>query len=495
MALILRIDNETCLPDGGPLSVSVPGKQGIDIGRDQYLDWTLPDPSRFISGRHCEVRWENGGYWLHDVSTNGTFLNGSDSRLKGPHRLRHGDRLSIGHYIILVTVVGDGSDAKPSEERESGPRHTGNEDLWSNVQGAPPPIDPKQLKTNDRPTARPDFLDWASDVPSPQTRATARDPGRPTGSSVDPWDLAQQDSRVQANDDMSWAKGPPKQLQPAPESIPIPQPRRPVWVSGEPGGPWGNAQESGSPASPAPNQPVVTRTSATAKGAPSTVDNAADLNPTAARGLSNPLERAAPGAVVDIDSGAEFLRLVAKGAGLPEDTLASRDAGEVAEQLGQLMRLVSENVKQLLEARGQAKRMTRSSKQTMVQALNNNPLKFAPLDDALAIMLGPPSKSYLDARRALAQGFADLMTHEIKTYSAMQKALALTMAEWDPAAIEKEAKSDFGLASLVGSRKARLWDFYAARWQACRQRHDDGMLSVFMEHFAECYDRDENGLA
>src|SRR4029077_13841618 len=33
MALSLRIENETQLPDGGPLSVSVTGKRNIDIGR------------------------------------------------------------------------------------------------------------------------------------------------------------------------------------------------------------------------------------------------------------------------------------------------------------------------------------------------------------------------------------------------------------------------------------------------------------------------------
>ena len=78
MGLTLTIENETSLPDGGPLSVSVAGKRGLDIGRDTHLDWTLPDPTRVISGKHCEVRYRDGGYWLYDVSTNGTFLNGSD---------------------------------------------------------------------------------------------------------------------------------------------------------------------------------------------------------------------------------------------------------------------------------------------------------------------------------------------------------------------------------------------------------------------------------
>jgi type VI secretion system protein ImpI len=78
MGLTLTIENESSLPDGGPLSVRVTGKRGLDIGRDSHLDWTLPDPTRFISSKHCEVRYRDGGYWLHDVSTNGTLLNGGD---------------------------------------------------------------------------------------------------------------------------------------------------------------------------------------------------------------------------------------------------------------------------------------------------------------------------------------------------------------------------------------------------------------------------------
>jgi len=95
MALRFHIENETNLPDGGPVSFTVTGKRIVDIGRDRHLDWTLPDPARLISGKHCEVHYRDGGYWLHDVSTNGTFLNGADQRMRGPHRLRSGDRFVV----------------------------------------------------------------------------------------------------------------------------------------------------------------------------------------------------------------------------------------------------------------------------------------------------------------------------------------------------------------------------------------------------------------
>ncbi|TJW44034.1 MAG: FHA domain-containing protein, partial [Mesorhizobium sp.] len=54
--------------------------------------------------RHCEVRYQAGAFWLHDISRNGTFINGSTQRMAGPHRLGQGDRLLIGRYVVLVSI-------------------------------------------------------------------------------------------------------------------------------------------------------------------------------------------------------------------------------------------------------------------------------------------------------------------------------------------------------------------------------------------------------
>ena len=192
---------------------------------------------------------------------------------------------------------------------------------------------------------------------------------------------------------------------------------------------------------------------------------------------------------MDGDARVKFAQLVARGAGLPEDIFAGRDAGELAEQLGRLLKLATDNMKQLLEARQQAKRLARSPNQTTVQAINNNPLKFAPsAEDALRIMFGVQGPSYLDAERAFAQGFDDLKKHQIKTYAAMQRAVTLLMKDVDPAAIEAGAGTDRGLVAIVGSRKARLWVVYVARWKARLARHDNGILETFMDYFARCYE-------
>ena len=496
MGLTLTIENQTSLPDGGPLSVSIQGKRGIDIGRDQYLDWTLPDPSRFISGKHCEVRWHDGGYWLHDISTNGTFLDGADSRLKVPHRLRNGDRFAIGHYIIVAAIDGEGADDSAVLEAPPANAAQSYEDLWSPVGESAPPIDPKQLKApRDLQPVHADFLDWAIDVPSPYPAPSPPSPraGRdaapwdpPSGTNEanwtpsapkpppsprasrepSPWDAAPASAR---EEDASW-QGPPKPLPPAPEAPPLPSPRRPVWIASEPEGPW---------ATPPPATP------------PSNREAAARL-PSAASARAASSDGAAPVSRVDDAAMTDFVRLFARGAGLPEDAFVAKDPAELAEQLGQSMRIIAENLKQLLEARQMAKRLARSSNQTMIQALNNNPLKFAPsAEDALRIMLGPPTRSYLDARRALVQSFDDLKNHQVRTFSAMQQALRLMLGEFDPDVIENTTAGDRGLAAVVGSRKARLWDIYVARWQARTQSHADGMLNAFMDYFAECYDRGE----
>ena len=460
MALILRIENETNLPDGGPISLTVAGRRNIDIGRDSHLDWTLPDPTRHISSKHCEIRYKEGGYWLHDVSTNGTFLNGGTHRMQAPHRLRTGDRFAVGHYIIGAHVEGE----EAASSAGGAPGAANYQELWA-ADNVAPPIDRAMLKAKkELQSVNRDFLDWAADIPENANSAPPSPFDQPTP------------PPPAADTDMGWATGPLSRQPPVPEPPPaMPSPRRPVWVAAEPDGPWGGETGAGQKAeSVSDAQPPV---------APEPVRAAAPEPVRAAP----PRERAAP------SSPSAIAQRLAQGAQVPEDFFAGRDPDELAELFGQVMRLVVENTMQLLSARVQAKRLARSSSHTMIEALNNNPLKFSPsAEDAMRIMFGPATRSYLDAYRAFAQSFEDLKTHQIKTYSAMQHALITLMNDLDPQTIERDAGEDRGIAALVTSRKAKLWDAYVARWQAKTRRESGGMIDSFMLSFAEYYDRDGN---
>ena len=51
-------------------------EDGGTIGRSFENDWILPDPDRFISGKHATVDFQAGAYYLADVSSNGVYVNG-----------------------------------------------------------------------------------------------------------------------------------------------------------------------------------------------------------------------------------------------------------------------------------------------------------------------------------------------------------------------------------------------------------------------------------
>jgi type VI secretion system protein ImpI len=111
MTLVLTIENADALPEGFPCSIAMPDHGCLDIGRKPGLGWTLPDAQRFISSKHCEIHDRAGTYWLYDISTNGTFMNGEKTRIKAARQLSHGDRVAIGIYIIKVTIDAENAGA------------------------------------------------------------------------------------------------------------------------------------------------------------------------------------------------------------------------------------------------------------------------------------------------------------------------------------------------------------------------------------------------
>ena len=81
-------------------------EDGGTIGRSLENDWILPDPDRFISGRHATVDFQSGAYYLADVSTNGVYINEESKPLgKGnPRRLFDGDKVRMGDFEFLVSL-------------------------------------------------------------------------------------------------------------------------------------------------------------------------------------------------------------------------------------------------------------------------------------------------------------------------------------------------------------------------------------------------------
>lgn len=520
MPLHLQIENETSLPDGGPIRYTVSNKRGIDIGRDQYLDWVLPDPTRMISGKHCEIRFKDGRYWLIDVSTNGTYVNRSEFRIPGPHALNSGDRIEIGRYIIAVTVEPEaGLDA--ADPAQFGAAPANDSQLWSVGGDAAPAINPRELRA---PAVTAgigsyDMLDWAANIPSvsqavpppyPPAAAPSYAPPPPPPYAAPPsafdWGAPELPPPIAMPQPARPAP------QPSPPVMPVAQPllvavapaSAPVAVQPQPPAQQASAWDidaaeaipvlPAQQASPAPEiaqppaepqRPVQPREEthrpqqATAEPPLPTGDAIfADMQPKPAR----PQPRS--------PASTNLIERFARGAGIPADQIQAQDPGELAETLGAMVRLTLDNLRQLQMARTQAKGLMRSAHHTMIQATDNNPLRFCPsTEEVFRILFGPRTNSYLGPRESLDQSFTELKKHQMLLFTSMQSALKSLLADLDPAQIAAAIEQDKGFGSLLNSKKAKQWERFETLWNAKVGKNEQGMLGVFMLLFAEAYDK------
>jgi type VI secretion system protein ImpI len=429
--LLLRIINMTSLPDGGPLEVTVAPGGMLEAGRDSGLDWCLPDTARFISSRHFEIRSEQGGWMLYDLSTNGTFVNGATTRVKSPCPLENGDRLQVGQYTIEVICQGVAAAQpilpapQPAQDRPFARGLPGGRDPWS-VQSAP-----------------------VAEAPIPQNRLSPTwekpaDPA-PVATSADIWSMPAANAPV---------------LSPAPVPPPIAL-LDPTVAPNTPPGP-----------APAPWPPAPAPESFTAPPVFAPPPPSAPLQQPFAPSRPDPGNQA-------------LLEQIEAAAGLAHGTLSRGDPQATAREIGETLRALTEELSGLLQARAVARRSVRSAQVTMIGREDNNPLKFMPTpDQALGVMFGPPRPGFQRGAAAVRAGFADIKTHQYATHAALQPALAQLLDDLSPEAIEKR------LEGVRLNRKARAWELFVERWDAKTHAHDNGMLDVFLALFADAYDRE-----
>lgn len=508
-SLHLALDNVTTLPDGGPTTFTVEGARSVDIGRNTYLDWTLPDPERVISGRHCEIHFRDGGYWLHDVSRNGTYLNGSEKRLTEPTELRDGDRVAIGDYLVSVAITLDDAPARVVEAPPVGDGEEGqSENLWDVPNGRAAPAERPERQRRAATPVQPDVLDWAADLPKVE-----RAPQAPAG-----WDAAPPDNPLSQDAPAAWDPPQPR------EAAPADMPQTPAEPS-EPADDNGAAVAAGLPnlAARTPNpttldlEPPIEAPPVdappeepAARARPSVTELFLDPAPAPVEPLpvetppaepsvpdppqpdTAPLDRgftpppAAPRPAPAEGDFAAFVEAFAGALDIAPDRLAGESPEALGARVGLFVQLTLDGMQKLLKARAASRGFMKAGAGTQVQAVGNNPLKFMPTPAAAAdVLFGPPSRSYLPVEQTLSESFADLGSHQVALYSAMQDAVERMLADLSPEAIEAEKPS----GSWVSSKEAKAWEIYKERYTARASQHDNGMVDVFMMCFSDAYER------
>lgn len=103
MILTLSISNSEAVRDGVQPQFRLARRDAL-IGRSKTCDWSLPDDQNFISTRHCQISFRDDGYYLKDISTNGTLLNGAAERMTAERKVESGDRFQIGRYEVTAAL-------------------------------------------------------------------------------------------------------------------------------------------------------------------------------------------------------------------------------------------------------------------------------------------------------------------------------------------------------------------------------------------------------
>ena len=554
MPLTLTLRNTDRLDNGSPISL-VLDRRGAIIGRAATIDWCLPDPTRELSSRHCEIQFRDGAYVLTDISTNGTFLLGSAGRLPGPRNIAAGDVFVIGQFEIEA-ALDDATAAAMAARNAAPPPPTWKG--WGPSGGA------------DAASPSPAASGWDA-VPASSAisgsgpmagnwAAPAAIPAADTGASSGGWGATSAVASGAASPQVAWA-APAQAPFASPPSPPSPPAQAGAWGAAPPPaepstGGWGApaappaanpfpaAPSSAAPTAstwetpPPPTSPASNwSTPITAPPPPSAADvwgqvaasNVVDwarggfgapaptpaFEPTPAptfAALPNANAQAAPiipppeqtammaltGAPTDhpaanADSGASGIEHLLTATGLAPSALKQEPAAALR-QAGDVLRRLVAGFVVMLEARARAKSQLGAAG-TSLEFDGNNPLKFARTpEQALAQLLNPAERGFMGADRAIEDAFRDLQAHQVATLKAMQGALRATLDRFSPTAIRGRADQKGLIAKILpGARDAALWQTYEREFGGVAQGSDEAFMDVFAKEFRKAYDETVRG--
>jgi type VI secretion system protein len=523
----------------------------IGIGRAAQNDWVLQDPERILSKNHCTVHYQDGAYFLTDLSANGTFLNDSDQRIPRNQTvpLQDGDRFTLGEYEIEATLIPGAAELEetgpvepltdiipvphilPASGGDSGPavlEKPSFADLLAEDQDhlpiTPPPgrTDKDVVVTEPSPDLLapdraffepPELLPGTPPLPVPEPIPAEILPPVPP--------RAESESPIQAIPDLiipdlepPSEKGSETPIQVIPDLIiPAPTAANPVeklipddWWLGPP------AQQPASepipsplpPAEPARVEPLPVEPLVLEQLAPSPPPAPATAKPpptpspppipTVVESPPVPSPPPAPAAVEPAGLDAEALiRAFLEGAGLSRVRPTAEQRLEIMTNLGAIFRETVQGLTDILRARGDIKGEFRLDR-TAIGPMENNPLKTPPgqsplgLEEIMTLLLMRQKDAYMSPVQAVHEGFKDIKDHQVAVWAGVQTALDRLLERFDPRNLETRLHQTVLDSILPASRKAKYWDLFTTEYQAIAREAEDDFNELFGDEFARAYE-------
>ncbi|MBU6956172.1 type VI secretion system-associated FHA domain protein TagH [Pseudomonas sp. CVAP len=440
--------------------------QGVmAIGRNSDNDWVLPDPQRLISGKHCVIQYKDGRYYLTDNSTNGVELVKAGIRLRkgSSEPLQDGEVIRIGDYDIQARI--DFSlpvtDSNPfADSSNSFEALMGRQGAVANTPTSLPITPPAHFQGGSAMDTVSDLFDFLSPTSVPPATQPDHVPAE------------QHDFR------------PPTPIpNPAPVAVPVPLASASVIPED-----WDLFSDKSAPVAVAP-LPV----------APLPV---AEVTPSPAPQISTPIApaplREPPVAIVerevnpvspDDNAQPDLLQAFLRGAGLDQLRLDKAQAQAQMESIGRSYRLMVEGLIDVLRARSSLKGEFRIQ-QTMIQPVENNPLKFAPnVDEALLLLLRHSNQAFMAPDLAVRDSFDDLRAHQLAVMAGVEAAIKHLLARFEPAQLEERMGKPGGLSSIFnGSRQAQYWQQFTELYSKISREAQEDFQDLFGREFSRAYE-------
>ena len=486
--------------------------QGGTIGRSSDNDWVLEDPERFISSQHSKISFENGQYYITDLSTNGTFSNGAAEPIgKGNTvQLNDGDKFSLGDYEFLASVwqaeeqapnLSEGpfvaapvapTPIQPVEDVVEQDYFASASSSSSNVDNfatpfsghvantdslfSPEPMETDPLAALDSARSIQHSSPFESNVFPAMSQSDQADPMQQSIS----WPSATIESgAIPENWDLNAAPAPMNKANFMTNEIPQEVPMK------------SKASLDKRTSLEKANEKILAEIEILKKQAQKHALQQQIEKNTQASAIVSPQvqQHAAPRATTNNEQS------LIDALGLSGNELSDEKVIEINQVVGELVRETITGMMQVLSSRSTIKNEFRMNV-TTIQPVENNPLKFsANIDDAMQNMFIKEGNAYKKPVEAIKEGFEGIAEHQIAILAGIRTAFKGVLNRFDPAVLEQRFEQFNKPGIIPGMSKAKNWDSYKSYYQELVDDMDNSFQHLFGYEFVQAYEEQLQKLA
>jgi|KBSSwiStaDraftv2_1062776.scaffolds.fasta_scaffold04491_9 FHA domain-containing protein len=194
-----------------------------------------------------------------------------------------------------------------------------------------------------------------------------------------------------------------------------------------------------------------------------------------------------PSAPTDHQRALLLQQALLKGLGVPDLELPGGLSPQLMEELGRMLREMTEGTVDMLRLRSQAKSSIHAE-MTIIGPRAVNPLKAAwDVDVALRHLLAPQRTDLMGPVRAVTDAYDDLRAHDRGLAAGIEAALQSLLQRFSPEQFDKRLAGGALDRFLPANRKARQWELLLELYEDIAKEAQEDFWSVFEREFRRAY--------